>query len=159
MEEGRSTIFRLPDAGVGHHPCQRHSGWHPEVAIARTAAPIWNADRDRRRCGRAAGGTAPSRRMVHPQTCRKAEQVGRPEHPRQEAHRPAMTQVSPRTMTSRGPPTLQLGDDSDALAGLRPRATVLVVDDDPWIRDTTGRILEHAQYRVVQAASAEEARV
>jgi putative two-component system response regulator len=69
-----------------------------------------------------------------------------------------MTQVAPRIMASRGAPTPQPGDDSDAPSGLLPRATVLVVDDDPLIRDTTGRILEHALYRVVQAASAEEAR-
>lgn len=69
-----------------------------------------------------------------------------------------MTQVAPRIMTSRGARTRQPGDDSDAPAGLRPRVTVLVVDDDPLIRDTTGRILEKALYRVVQAASTEEAR-
>jgi putative two-component system response regulator len=37
-------------------------------------------------------------------------------------------------------------------------ATVMVVDDDPQIRDTTQRILKAAQYCVVQAASAAEAR-
>jgi putative two-component system response regulator len=37
-------------------------------------------------------------------------------------------------------------------------ATVMVVDDDPQIRDTTERILKAAQYCVVQAASAAEAR-
>jgi putative two-component system response regulator len=37
-------------------------------------------------------------------------------------------------------------------------ATVMVVDDDPQIRDTTERILKAAQYRVVQAASTAEAR-
>ena len=46
MEEGRSTLLRIPAAGVGHDPCQRHSGWHPEVAVARAAAPNWNADPD-----------------------------------------------------------------------------------------------------------------
>jgi putative two-component system response regulator len=38
------------------------------------------------------------------------------------------------------------------------RATVLVVDDDPVIRDATERMLKHADYRVLQAASAGEAR-
>jgi putative two-component system response regulator len=38
------------------------------------------------------------------------------------------------------------------------RATVLVVDDDPLMRDATERILRKARYRVVQAGSVEEAR-
>ena len=38
------------------------------------------------------------------------------------------------------------------------RATVLVVDDDPLIREATERILKKALYHVVQAASASEAR-
>jgi putative two-component system response regulator len=38
------------------------------------------------------------------------------------------------------------------------RATVLIVDDDPRMRDATERILQKAQYRVVQAASVKEAR-
>ena len=61
-------------------------------------------------------------------------------------------------ITRRGAPTPQLGDDGRAPAVLRPRATVLVVDDDPLIRDATGRILTNAHYRVVHAASADEAR-
>ena len=39
-----------------------------------------------------------------------------------------------------------------------PSATVLVVDDDPLIRDSTERILKEAHYRVVQAASVDAAR-
>jgi putative two-component system response regulator len=38
------------------------------------------------------------------------------------------------------------------------RATVLVVDDDPVIRDATERMLKQADYRVLQAASTGEAR-
>jgi putative two-component system response regulator len=38
------------------------------------------------------------------------------------------------------------------------RATVLVVDDDPLMRQTTERILKKADYFVVQAATADEAR-
>jgi putative two-component system response regulator len=38
------------------------------------------------------------------------------------------------------------------------RATVLIVDDDDRMRDATERILKRAHYRVVQAASAREAR-
>ena len=44
---------------------------------------------------------------------------------------------------------------SDATA---PRTTVLVVDDDPLMRETTERILKKAGYVVVQAATADEAR-
>lgn len=43
-------------------------------------------------------------------------------------------------------------------AHVAARATVLVVDDDPLMRDTTERILKKAHYQVVQAASAIEAR-
>jgi putative two-component system response regulator len=43
-------------------------------------------------------------------------------------------------------------------AHIAARATVLVVDDDPLVRDTTERILKKAHYQVVQAASASEAR-
>jgi putative two-component system response regulator len=46
-----------------------------------------------------------------------------------------------------------------ASAALRSRATVLVVDDDPLMRDTTERILTNAHYRVVSAASVDEARL
>jgi putative two-component system response regulator len=42
--------------------------------------------------------------------------------------------------------------------GLGCRATVLIVDDDPAVRDVTERILKGAHYAVVQAASADEAR-
>ena len=45
-----------------------------------------------------------------------------------------------------------------ASAAMRSRATVLVVDDDPLMRDTTERILTNAHYRVVSAASVDEAR-
>jgi putative two-component system response regulator len=38
------------------------------------------------------------------------------------------------------------------------RATVLVVDDDPLVRESTERILKKAHYRVVHAASTAEAR-
>jgi len=58
-----------------------------------------------------------------------------------------MTQVAQRIMTSRGAPTLQPGDDSDAPPGLRPRATVLVVDDDP-----DGERLEQVEVRVVMGS-------
>ena len=43
-------------------------------------------------------------------------------------------------------------------AAVVPRATVLVVDDDPLMRQTTARILKKADYFVVQAATADEAR-
>jgi putative two-component system response regulator len=43
-------------------------------------------------------------------------------------------------------------------ARIAARATVLVVDDDPLVRDATERILKKALYQVVQAASASEAR-
>ncbi len=43
-------------------------------------------------------------------------------------------------------------------AGNVDRATVLIVDDDDRMRDSTERILKRAHYRVVQAASAREAR-
>lgn len=43
-------------------------------------------------------------------------------------------------------------------AHIAARATVLVVDDDRLVRDTTERILRKAHYQVVQAASASEAR-
>jgi DNA-binding NtrC family response regulator len=39
------------------------------------------------------------------------------------------------------------------------RSTVLIVDDDDRMRDATERILKRAHYRVVQAASAGEARL
>ncbi len=51
----------------------------------------------------------------------------------------------------------QLTRDSRAPV-LGCRATVLVVDDDPSVRDATERILKRAHYRVVHAASADEAR-
>ena len=41
----------------------------------------------------------------------------------------------------------------------RCRATVLIVDDDDRMRDATERILKRAHYRVVQAATAGEARL
>jgi len=37
-----------------------------------------------------------------------------------------------------------------------PAKTVLVVDDDPDVRDTLRLVLQHAGYRVVTAASGEE---
>jgi putative two-component system response regulator len=40
-----------------------------------------------------------------------------------------------------------------------PRATVLIVDDDPMIRETTERVLKSAHYVVVQARSTDEARL
>jgi putative two-component system response regulator len=40
-----------------------------------------------------------------------------------------------------------------------PRATVLIVDDDPLIRETTERVLKSAHYVVVQARSTDEARL
>ena len=43
--------------------------------------------------------------------------------------------------------------------GSADRPTVLVVDDDERMRDATERILKRAHYRVVQAASAAEARL
>jgi putative two-component system response regulator len=43
--------------------------------------------------------------------------------------------------------------------GLVPRETVLIVDDDPVMRATTERILRKADYLVVQAGSAGEARL
>jgi putative two-component system response regulator len=61
-------------------------------------------------------------------------------------------------MPRRGAPTPQPVGDPHALVELRSRATVLVVDDDPRMRDSTGRILTNAHYRVVHAASVDEAR-
>jgi len=43
-------------------------------------------------------------------------------------------------------------------ASVMPRTTVLVVDDDAVMRETTERILKKAHYLVVQAATADEAR-
>lgn len=39
----------------------------------------------------------------------------------------------------------------------RPRKTVLLVDDEPWILQTSAFILAHEGYRVLTAKSAEEA--
>lgn len=47
---------------------------------------------------------------------------------------------------------------SKAPARLASRATVMIVDDDPGIRDVTDRILTQANYQVVHASSAEGAR-
>jgi putative two-component system response regulator len=44
-------------------------------------------------------------------------------------------------------------------AGNADRGTVLIVDDDERMRDATERILKRAHYRVVQAATADEARL
>jgi putative two-component system response regulator len=46
-----------------------------------------------------------------------------------------------------------------AAASSGDRATVLVVDDDERMRDATERILKRAHYRVIQAATAGEARL
>ena len=55
------------------------------------------------------------------------------------------------------------GADADGEADASPatskRATVLIVDDDPLMRETTERVLARAHYAVVQAVSAAEARV
>ena len=48
---------------------------------------------------------------------------------------------------------------SAAPFGSACRATVLIVDDDDRMRDTTARILKRANYRVIQAATAGEARL
>jgi putative two-component system response regulator len=45
------------------------------------------------------------------------------------------------------------------IAGSDDRATVLIVDDDERMRDATERILKRAHYRVIQAATAGEARL
>jgi putative two-component system response regulator len=48
---------------------------------------------------------------------------------------------------------------SEPARGGACRGTVLIVDDDDRMRDATERILKRAHYRVVQAASAREARL
>jgi putative two-component system response regulator len=61
-------------------------------------------------------------------------------------------------MTRRGAPAAQSEPAPRTAAALQTRATVLVVDDDRRVRESTGRILTKANYRVVEAASTDEAR-
>jgi putative two-component system response regulator len=50
-------------------------------------------------------------------------------------------------------------DEARLSIATTPRATVLIVDDDPVVRETTQRVLERAHYAVVQACSANDARL
>lgn len=70
-----------------------------------------------------------------------------------------MTATSPlQGTTVVAAPLHSIGGARRAL-GVAPRATVMIVDDDPLIRETTGRILKRAHYLVVQAANTDEARL
>jgi putative two-component system response regulator len=55
-------------------------------------------------------------------------------------------------------PSQKLGVDEPSTTGVSRRATVLVVDDDPSMRETVVRILTKKNYVVAQASSATEAR-
>jgi|GEM_PF-247464 len=50
-------------------------------------------------------------------------------------------------------------DEARVSSATTPRATVLIVDDDPVVREITERVLERAHYAVVQACGVEEARM
>jgi putative two-component system response regulator len=49
--------------------------------------------------------------------------------------------------------------DSTVALSRTPRATVLIVDDDPLMRESTGRVLARARYDVIQACDVDQARL
>lgn len=55
-------------------------------------------------------------------------------------------------------PTDELRSPSAAPSAARPSETILLVEDDDLLRETTVEVLKHAGYRVLQAESAESAR-
>ena len=50
-------------------------------------------------------------------------------------------------------------DDAKVSVATSRRGKVMIVDDDPLMRETTERVLARAHYDVVQAGSVAEARV
>ena len=54
-------------------------------------------------------------------------------------------------------PRIYLAHDSDRTSRAQAQPVVMVVDDEKWARELTGRMLRDEGYQVIEAASAEEA--